>query len=235
MATGEQKWSSRGEKVKRFSSNPIPKGTYPLELLGEGIEVKKSKSDPDNSVPRIGVRFAAHGTAKEGQKDQLYFHDFYLSLKPGKDGVAMPNRGGQLIEYARANGDELDDIDLEEMDVTDSNGDVQTVRYLSPTQVMEYLESKVGQVHDGKLTIEADTAQADEPSKGLKKGDKYPINDEHPGRNKLQNWAVDEAALQGEQAEEEEAAPAKPAAKVTALPTKNKAPAAPAKKVAGKK
>lgn len=221
MATGEQKWSSRGESIKRFTNKPIKKGTYGFELLGNDMAVKLSQEDPDNSIPRIGVRFLALKTAEqEGQKDRLYFHDFYLSLKPGKDAVVMPRRGGQIIEFARANGDELDDITLLEKTIIDPDGDGEqtiTVKYLDPQQVMEYLESKVGSVTEGKLTIEAEQV-----SRGSK--EKYPLSEEHPGKNKMEQWTLDESKLAGDQGEEEEAParPAKTAAKPAAAPAGRK-------------
>lgn len=233
MAAGESKFSSRGVAIKRFENTPIPKGTYEFELLSDGMEVKVSLENPENSIPRIGCRFAAHGTAKEeGGKNRLYFHDFFLSTKPGKDSTMMPARGGQLIEFARAQGDELDDIDLEEKTITNADGQEETVKYLSPGQVMEYLESKVGGMLEGKLNIEPDSAQADDPTTGLKRGDKFPLSEAHPGRNKMSNWQLDASMLAGSQEEEE--APAKSlkatgtqgtqgkGAKVTTLPTKGK-------------
>lgn len=216
MAVGETKFSSRGQAVKRFTNNPIPRGVYPLELLGDGMEVKVSKDNPENSIPRVGVRFAAQGTGKDGGKDRLMFHDFFLSLKPGKDGVAMPFRGGGLVEFARAQGDELENIDLLEKTI-EVDGAPLKVKYLDPAQVMEYLESKVGVVTEGKVTIEADRDESKGPN------GKFPINEDHPGRNKLDNWKLDEALLQGDGEEEpEEEAPRKPVASTAKKPLPKK-------------
>lgn len=176
MAKGEARFNAAGTEVVHFSSNPIPEDDYQLEL-GEEMEVRKSKEGGPDAIPYIGVRFIAQGTAqKEGQKDRLVFQNFYLSLKPGKDGVLNPARGGQLIEYYRAKGVELDAPVLEHK--LESG---ETVRYLDPEAVIEQLKEWSGTVTPGHVVIEKNRDKASGK-----------VDQKDPGRNKIGKWLLEE-------------------------------------------
>ncbi len=103
MATGE--WSSKGKEAKKFNFEPFPPGEYELKLLGDSTETRR-KQEP-GALPYNATRFEALGTATgEGGKNRLLFHNFFLSLKPGKGGDAMPERADQLAGFGKALGDE---------------------------------------------------------------------------------------------------------------------------------
>lgn len=198
MAKGEARYSSAGKAVVRFDFKPLPKDDYQLELRGEGLEVKKSEEKGPDAVPYINCRLAALGTAaKEGGKDRVVFQKFFLSMKPGSDGVIMPERGGGLVEYCRSSGEEADFavLTLKKSDGTEES-------YFDPEEVIEFLRGKVGEARKGHVIIEAAKDRSGAAVKG------------HPGNNKIAHWDLSESAMTGEVAEEEEE---KPKSKVTPL------------------
>lgn len=177
MAKGEARFNASGTEVHHFSSNPIPEDDYPLEL-GEEMEIRKSKEGGPDAIPYIGVRFIAQGTAaKEGQKDRLVFQNFLLSLKPGKDNVMNPARGGQLIEFYRARGEELDAPVL--VHKLESG---EEVRYLDPETILEQLKEWAGTVTPGHVVIEKQRDRATNKT-----------DPKDPGRNKIGKWLLENA------------------------------------------
>lgn len=187
MAKGEQRFSGSGREVQHFNFNPIPEDDYGLLLQEDGLMVKKSEEKGPDAIPYINCRFAAQGTAaKEGQKDRVVFHMFFLSLKPGSDGVVMPDRGGQLVEFYRARGVELDAPILSK-----TLEDGSTVDYLDPEPILEQLKEWTDTVTDAHVVIEKDRDQKDASGKVVRKA-----NPNDPGRNKIQKFLVGEAAEQ---------------------------------------
>ena len=206
MARGEMRYSSEGKQVHRFDNTPIPVNDYRLELCPEDLQVKRSEDKGPDAVPYINSRFKALDTApKEGQKDRLVFQKFFLSMKPGSDGIIMPERGGGLVEFCRSFGEEADFAIL-----TLVKSDKSTEDYFDPEEVLAYLEAKVGEVKSGHVIIEKAKEKDGTPTKG------------HPGNNKIGHWNLDVGVMTGQ----EEEAPAPKA------PVSGKAPL---KKVGGKK
>jgi hypothetical protein len=184
MAKGEARFNAAGTEVVHFSSNPIPEDDYQLEL-GEEMEIRRSKEKGPDAIPYIGVRFIAQGTAaKEGQKDRLVFQNFLLSLKPGKDNVLNPARGGQLIEFYRARGEELDAPVL-----THKMEDGEEVQYLDPETVLEQLKEWAGTVTPGHVVIEKNRDR--ETNK---------VDQKDPGRNKIGKWLLENVQEQAPKA-----------------------------------
>lgn len=198
MAKGESSYSSAGKQVVRFESKPIPKGDYELTLLDKGLEVRRSKEKGPDAVPYIGCRFAAEGTAaKEGGKNRLVFVNFFLSLKPGADGIIMPERQGGIVEFLRANGKELD---VGVKTITKEDGS--TENYLDAEAIVEMLQEMTDTTTPAYVTIEAgrDPKGSDD-------------------RNKVSYWGAKEA----DEGEGEAEAPApKAAAGKSKLPAKKK-------------
>lgn len=195
MAKGEARYNSEGKQVQRFDNTPIPRDDYQLNLIEEGLGVKKSDEKGPNAIPYINVRFRALGTAaKEGQKDRLVFHKFFLSMKPGTDGIIMPERGGGIVEFCRANGEEAD-FAIRTLEKSDGS----TEDYMDPEEVKAYLDGKVDSTFPAHVIIE--------PAKDR---DNKPIP-KHPGNNKIAHWNLDESQVTGE------AEPEKPATKVAQL------------------
>lgn len=150
MAKGEATYSSEGKKVQRFVNTPFPKGDYGLLLQGKGLEIRRSKEKGPDAIPYIACRFEAQGTAKDGGKNRLVFHNFFLSTKPGTDGVIMPERQGGIVEFMRANGQELK-CGLKEL--TKEDGTVE--KYLDAEAVLEQLTEMVDTVTQGHVVIES--------------------------------------------------------------------------------
>lgn len=183
MAKGEQRFSGAGREVQHFNNTPVPEDDYGLVLLEDGLGVKKSEEKGPDAIPYINARFTAQGTAaKEGQKDRMLFHMFFLSLKPGSDGVVMPDRGGQLVEFYRARGAELD-----APIITKTLEDGSTVDYLDPEPILEQLKEWTDTVTDAHVVIEKDRDQKDKNGKVIRKA-----NPNDPGRNKIQKFMVTE-------------------------------------------
>ena len=204
MAKGETRYSSAGKPVHRFINTPIPAGPYPMELLGDGLETKKSADAGPDAIPYINSRFAAHGTEgdKAGAKPRLVFHKFFIGLKPGSDGIVMPERGGGIVEYCRSFGEEADfalkTITLE-TPLEDGTGKID---YFDPDEVLEYLKNKVGEVKNAHVVIEI---QKDQFTKKPVIGpDKKPV-----GQNKVGHWELDAETTTGEEEPEFKKAPLK--------------------------
>lgn len=182
MSKGESRYSSEGRQVVRFDNKPIPRGPYGLMLEKGGLEVKKSEEKGPDAIPYINTHWRALKTAaKEGQKDRLVFHKIFLSLKPGSDGVIMPERGGGLTELCRAFGEEADFSFL-----TLTKEDGSTEDYLDSEEVLAYLEGKVGEVLTAEVIIETAKDRQGNVIKG------------HPGNNKIANWELQEGGMTGD-------------------------------------
>lgn len=196
MAKGEMRYTGSGAKVQRFDNKPIAEGDYQLEL-DDNVKVGKSTEKGPDAIPYINTQWRALGTEakdadgnpKPGAKNRVVFHKFFLSLKPGSDGVLMPERGGGILEFCRSFGEEPS-FAIKTLTKSDDT----TEDYLDSEEVEAYVKSKVGEVKAAHVTIEKQKG----PDKKLIPG--------HPGQNKIAYWELDEGAMSGE-AE----APAKPA------------------------
>jgi hypothetical protein len=200
MAKGEMRYNSTGKQVVRFENKPIPRGDYQLTLLADDLKVKRSEEKGPDAVPYIGARFAAGGTAaKEGGKDRLVFVNFFLSMKPGSDGQIMPERGGGLVEYCRAHGEEAD-FAIRTLEKSDGT----TEDYFDAEEVLEYLNGKTDTTIQGHVIIEKAKDRQGNAIEG------------HPGNNKVGHWNVSEEVVTG-------AAPSAPPAPVKGKATPLKA------------
>lgn len=192
MAKGETRFSSEGRKIHKFENQPIPAGDYGLTLLGK-MEIKKSQEKGPDAIPYVSVRFAADGTAaKEGGKDRLAFHQFYLSLKPGKDGIVMADRSGQIVEFYRAHGEELD-----VPTITKTLEDGSKVDYLDPEAIIEQLEEWTDTTTDAHLAVEPAKDRTNQLIAGA------------PGRNRIANFKVSDGEKEENTDEDKDEAPAK--------------------------
>lgn len=186
MAKGETRYSSAGKPVHRFDNKPIPVDDYPLELAKEGLAVKKSESKGPDAIPYVNAWFKALGTEnkeKEGAKPKIVFQKFFLSLKPGSDGVIMPERGGGIVEYARSFGEEVD-FAVKTLVKSDDTEE----QYFDSEEVLAYLQTKVGEVRNAHVGIEAAKDSSGAPIKG------------NPGQNKITHWNLEESVMTGEEA-----------------------------------
>ena len=110
MTTGERTWSSNGREVKKFENKPITPGEYDLKMGGDWVQ---KVAEGTGKLPYLNGSVEVLGTAAtEGGKNRKVYHRLFLSLKPGGDGVVMPDRGNQLNGLAKGLGvDTPDDLD----------------------------------------------------------------------------------------------------------------------------
>lgn len=182
MARGEARYSSAGKQVHRFDNTPIPVGDYQLLLVEEGLSIKRSVEKGPDAIPYVNTWLRALDTApKEGQKDRLVFHKYFLSMKPGSDGIIMPERGGGIVEFCRSHGEEADFQIL-----TLVKSDKTTEDYFDPEEVMEYLKTKLDDPRQAHVIIEAQKDHEGNAVKG------------HPGNNKVAYWELDAEGVTGQ-------------------------------------
>lgn len=104
-AKGEKTFSIGSQQVKRFVNEPVPNKEWRFVLDAKGANIRKPQDESKPVAYVGGIKLRLIGSAREeGQKDRSIFHSLYLSLKPGKDGVLNPNRGGGLTELCKAMG-----------------------------------------------------------------------------------------------------------------------------------
>lgn len=193
MAKGEARYSSAGKTVVRFDNKPLPTGMYQLALKEDGLEVKKSDAAGPDAIPYVNCRLEALSTAsREGGKNRLVFHKWFLSMKPGSDGIIMPERGGGIVEFCRSYGEEADFGLIEQ-----KQSDGSTVSYFNPEEVLEYLQGKVDEPRSAKVIIEPVKDSSGKVDKNAN------------GNNKVGYWELDAAVMTGETENEEKPAPAK--------------------------
>lgn len=143
MAKGEKKFSTQGREARKFSSKPFKAGDYDLKLLGDTAETRTSQSNPKNP-PYVNVAFQALGTAEDGGRDRRVYHNFFVSLKPGKDGSIMVDRADQIVGLSKATGQELD-FDTQT---------IKEVECVNPTQLVKWLKANDGLVVKGHVKIQ---------------------------------------------------------------------------------
>jgi hypothetical protein len=143
---GQKTLKTRGVKTARFVERVVPAGEYEVKLLSDKASIKTGKSD--DSRPRIATMFELLGTESESSGKTLkVFHDFYTSLKPGKDGKTMVERGSGAIAFARANGEELEDANIP---ILDYSG----VECLSTKHLLQWVKNRDGVVVKARVKQE---------------------------------------------------------------------------------
>lgn len=149
MAKGSKTFSLSNTEKKKRSFEPFPAGDYDLKLLGNTIEVKTPQvtKERTNPIPYVNVAFEALGTGVDGGKNKRVYHMFFLSLKPGKDGIVSPATVDGLKGFADAIGDQPD------MKIVEV-GDVEAISALA---VKKFLAEHDGEVVRAHVTIQRGT------------------------------------------------------------------------------
>lgn len=201
MAAGQ--YSFAGKKPQApVKFELVPNGIYNSVLKTGGAEIKPP-SEP-GKAPRVGgIRFELPELLTPSGKPRMVFHDIYVSLKPGKDGVIMPQRPAGLLALAQSINVELSDFDTVEVAGPDGEDSFQV---LNPQQVMEWLK-------------ENDGAECRIDVRKKKGGGGY------DDRNEVTAILPADGDLEyesGEEAEEEEVKPAKKASPATKTNGKKK-------------
>lgn len=133
MVAGEKMWSSKGRETKKAGFEPAPAGTYRGKILGSYAEIAK-KNEP-GSVPYVKARIEFK---YEDQKKML-FPMFFLSTKPGKNGIASPEYANGILGLARGLGQEVN-FPLR----AHQTGDGENIEILNPQKVVDFLKANDG-------------------------------------------------------------------------------------------
>lgn len=159
MAVGELKWSSKGKTVAKFDTKPLPPDEYDFQLSASAMEIKKG--DKPGKVPYITVTLDALGTAtSEGGKNRKVFHNIFLHLTPSeKDGKAMVDRGGGLLDLAKSVGQDCEfsalKVKYAQYDPKGNmKGELKDFSIAKPQEVLEWLKSLDGMTVRGRTKIE---------------------------------------------------------------------------------
>jgi hypothetical protein len=144
MAKGETGWSSKGKQVKKGNFQPLPAGLYESALDTSRAEVRIA--DKEGAFPRVAVAFRHPGTGKDGGKDRMTFHDFYLRTEPNEKGTVLVEMQGQILDYVRALGTEI------EPKMTTHLGE----RIIDPVWLKKWLTNRDGEVVQARLKVEKD-------------------------------------------------------------------------------
>lgn len=244
MAKGDRNFSTEGRQVSRFSNKPAPAGEYELKLISSKAEVKAPNAQNPRGVPYVGgVRFQVVGSGENGGKDKTFFHSFFCSLLPGSDGKVMPERGGQIVDYAHALGDKFNGSVISVHTPGGEKGgvqlDPQEVDALDPIQLCKWLKERDGAIVKGRIKVQknfkdatqeenamdyfiAAEATSDEDEEAEEEIEETEDEDSETEEDEAEE-TEEEDAEEAEEAEEEEEPAPKPKAKVTPLGAKKPA------------
>lgn len=103
--TGEKNFSTEGREAKKQTFEPCAAQDWDVILHSTAASVGKK----EGGAPYVkGCYFEALGSQSyEGGPNKRIYSMFFTSLKPGSDGVIMPDRANQIVGLARALGTEL--------------------------------------------------------------------------------------------------------------------------------
>lgn len=227
MAKGEKRFSTSGHEVTKFDGfPPITPGDYRALIRADKAEVRKSKDEKSAQLPYVACMFTIRGTAmKEGGKDRVVFHNFFLSLEPTDKGQLMVTRADQLKGLSLGLGEEID-LPTRSFPNNLTQEDAECV---DPKALVQWLKDNDGR--EVALHIKTDVAKPEALAKGWKDKDVISYFIEADAAADIESPAdedTDEDEDEDSDEETEDEAPAKPTKTKTKAP-----PAKPAKK--GKK
>ena len=137
-ATGEKQWTSAGKTPQKFQFTPAPPKDWEAVILGANFEI--AVANKPGAIPYIKGRLELLNSSEtEGGKNKLLFPTFFLSLKPGKDGITSPDRASGVLGVARALGEQVDFPISERQDE-----DGQTIEMLDPRSVLQWFKDHTG-------------------------------------------------------------------------------------------
>jgi len=137
-AVGEKQWSSNGKTPTRFQFSLLPAKDWEAIILGNNFEI--AVANKPGAIPYIKGRMEILNSSEtEGGKNKLLFPTYFLSLKPGKDGVTSPDRASGVLGVARALGEQVDFPIVERQD---ENG--ATIEMLDPMAVLQWFKDHAG-------------------------------------------------------------------------------------------
>lgn len=137
-ATGTTSFSTSGRKVAEGGFPQLPNGKYAGTLRTSKAELRSSQQAP-GKPPRVSGSFVE---VKHEEKSYRVYLDFFTSLLPGKDGIIMPDRGGQIVQLAACLGTGLE-ADTLTATYQGDDGEV-TTGYIDPQALKQYLLNNDG-------------------------------------------------------------------------------------------
>lgn len=145
MATGEKVWSGKDRSVAKPKAKLLPKGEYEFKLQSSKASI--GVADRPGAVPYVkGVSLKPLNV----DSNNFVFLSVFTSLKPGSDGIVMPERQNGLLALARALGQDLPDIGV----LTMQDADGGEIEYLNPKEIVEFLKAADGATLRAHVKIE---------------------------------------------------------------------------------
>ncbi len=143
MAQGERRFSTADRTIQKRVFRLAPAGEYDAALLTEKAEIRTSKENPE-SLPRVSLALELLGTEGDSGKNVLVYTDIYTSLKEGKDGVIMADRGNGVSMLAKALGTvgNFSIMKIKEVDC------------LNPKEILQWLQNRHGEVIRCRIKVE---------------------------------------------------------------------------------
>jgi len=159
MTTGVKSFTTTGREVAKPEFPLITPGKYEARLEVSGARINVASGG--GKLPYISCPIEVLNSAvREGGRNRKVFHNFFLSLAPGKDGVAMVDRQNGLTAFSRATGMPLtlEDGGILTMQKANEDGTTTDVDVLNPQQVLKWLQQLDGVVFSAKVKTEKGTA-----------------------------------------------------------------------------
>ena len=153
MVTGNKKFSTAGQEVKRLTREPFPAGEYELKVKA-GWEVRKSDSEKSSQLAYANGYFEVIGTGGESGKNRRLYVSFFTDLTPGSDGVAMPLRGGGIVEFCKAVGQDCEFDIIQQKKHIVATREFKTVDTLSPKGIVRFLNDLDGTILKARIKVE---------------------------------------------------------------------------------
>ncbi len=148
-ATGERSFALSQRTVVKFDDTALPPGEY--DGILRGADARVETPGPDSSgVAYVSVPIEYLNTASKdnGNRNRTRRLRLFLSLAPGKDGVANIDRGGGIVDLAKEGlgMDELAGVGIVKVrtNPTKDNPEGKVVEAMSAQDVKRWLQE-----HDG--------------------------------------------------------------------------------------
>jgi hypothetical protein len=160
MAQGQRTFSSADRTVKQANFTPPIPADY--DALMRFNDWKISVAEGVGKLPRVNGPIELLDTAaNENAKNKTVYHDFFLDLSESpKDGVAMVDRGGGIVQFCQCNGLRLEGVGIETKQkmLKDSagqeTGELTEADILNPQEVLAFLKEHDGMVVRLRTKIE---------------------------------------------------------------------------------
>jgi hypothetical protein len=158
MTTGVRTFSTKNETVADRKFTPIPAGVYEIEIGEPEVELPKDDFDDKGAVkcPSVNYHPTVFGEGLSEKGRPLFGANLYTTLRPGKDGKAMPNRPNQLVALAKGLGTDIE-AGVVTVEKTNTNGETVSQDALNAAEIAEALKAFRGERFKAKIKVVKDT------------------------------------------------------------------------------